>query len=603
MPVPRGFGGVARLTRVARRASWLLLPAIAIATTTFGAPTASAAGTPWGSNGAAYSGGIVCRLPHGTTVPLSRWSVGGVSTFATADIGAKDGRYGNAPIDGASAPIAAGQAGLSASHIAAIAYLVGHHGSGSAAEIAETSADIAAASGGGRLQARCLGQRGTSARHAAALWTQAQHYAGPYTLTVPARPQTATGLQVSVSTKVVSADGYATPGIKVTFAAGTQAITGTTGGDGRARATLGASAATTSFTATISEPTTLTYFATAPAAVALARPSTYTGASGALSPPRPVISVGASAQLLLPSGTTRPTAQVTGTNGYSGAGSVTVAGPAQPAAATTCSSLTADDFASAPAVWTVPFTFVGDGAYRAAPTPHLAPGCYAVTGSVTTTNSRPTVSARSAFDTGAMITVSTIRLTESTGSGIAPPGPLSATVTATTPGQAGVVSSITEYGPLAPVDGQCRAVLAWGDAGAAEVSASIALSSLPMSGSSRISPPASDADGQPLTARIVTAPVKRLGCYALRLHSVITQDGQTLVVDSAIGKAGSTTLVLRPTLTIADSTYDGYQGKPMTGIIAVAGAYNYPGILRIGLRASAASGDSGCQEVTFAPCW
>ena len=138
------------------------------------------------------------------------------------------------------------------------------------------------------------------------------------------------------------------------------------------------------------------------------------------------------------------------------------------------------------------------------------------------------------------MTVSTIQLTQSAGPVIAPAGQLATTVTATAPGPAHVDAAVTTYGPLAPTAGRCPATLDWRRA--------------PIAGTSPSQPLAGHAT---LTAKVSGAKVTAVGCYALTTRSVITQDGKTLVVQTPVGQAGTTTQVLRPSLSITNNSTTG----------------------------------------------
>jgi hypothetical protein len=602
-------------TRLTRLCGGTVLAAAVVLS---GALPAQAADTAWGNTGAAYSGGILCQLPGATTVPMATWSVDGQSAFSTADVTSHAGIYGPAPTSGQSSEMVDGQAGMDASEIAAVAYLIGRHGSGGAAQVAEVSADIAAAAGDGRTQARCLGQHGTSAQAAASLWAQARRYAGPYTVTVATPRKAIPGSPVRVSATVRSAAGVGAPGISVTFAAGADTAAATTGANGTARATLTTPvAANTSILATAST-TGLTYFASDPPAVALGAPVEYsgTGAFAAGLAPKPVVTVSASSPLVMASGKTTPLAHVSGTYGYSGDGLITLAGPVKPPSGKGCSALRSADYDGAAPLWTGAFTFKGDGTHQAGAVTDLEPGCYAASATATTTNSTPPVKASSGRNVQA-VTVSTIQVAQSAGPAIAPAGALSATVTATSPGRARVVTSVTTYGPLATTGGKCSTNLDWRGAPVVGSSAPVPLttaprnsptstsapiSSAPISSAPISSAPASSApvgaDGPALTATVAGPKVTRVGCYALATHSVVTQDGQSLAVDASVGKVGTTTQVLRPTLAIINNSYDGEQGKAMTGTVTVFGSDAYAGAISVGL-VSTPPPPSGCRDAQF----
>ncbi|WP_375474765.1 hypothetical protein [uncultured Jatrophihabitans sp.] len=611
--------------------------AVCTAVLTTGLSAAAAAGAPWGDSGAQYAGGIVCALPGGVRVPMARWTVDGApgapasvaaeSVYALADITERNGVLDPAPVTGSPAPMAAGVDGLDASEIAAAAYLIAHGSSGSA-DVAETSAVLAAAAGGGAQQARCLGQQGTSARRAAARWASAQRYAGPYTVALGQPSATRPGSAPTVSATVTSAAGVPTPGLTVQFAAAGQTASARTdrAGVARVRFGVGAPASTptpTPVVASVSEPTGLTVYGSDPPSVAPAAPSTYqdTGSLVVVAHPHPTVSIAVDHPLLLANGVARPSASVTGTYGYSGAGTITLLGPARTVSSRPCSTLTAADFAAAAPVWTATFQFAGDGAHAPGATPPLAAGCYALEADVLTTNSDPPAKASAAFSPAATVTVSGMTLSTSTGPGVAAVGALSATVTATNAGQASVQSTLTEYGPLASHDGACDA-LDWSHAPVVGKSAAATLTPAAVpSGASSTATPAAGASGvsggasvlpsptigtsppaaaeTALTADIHAPAASRVGCYALAAHSVITLDGHTLTTVSPIGGDGSTTSVLAPTLTVTNASYDGQQGAAMSGSVTISGAYRFAGAVSIAL-VSAPVPFTGCRAAVFA---
>ncbi|WP_375491037.1 Ig-like domain-containing protein [uncultured Jatrophihabitans sp.] len=569
------------------------------------APSALA-DTAWGNSGAFYSGGITCRLGSNTEVPMATWDVDGASPFATADVSETNGAYGPAPTSGSATTAQPGDAGLDQGEIGATAYLIAHHGTGSGATVAEVSADIAAAAGSGGLQSRCLGQHGTSRARARALYAQAQRYAGPYkiALSLPTRAQP--GKPVTVGARVTSAAGFPTPGIGVTFAADGGTAAASTARSGVATTTFTApSAPATPITATISEAVSLTYYTTNPGAVTTAAPTT-TSATGTLVPvlhPTPHVSVH-SPGLVLRDDTPTPQATITGTYGYSGAGSISAIGPLHPDDKG-CSSFGSADYARAPVAWKGNFGFVGDGTYDAGQTSQLPAGCYAVTASISTTNTSPPAKASAGY--GSKLIVSGVHLSESAGPGVVPSDGLAATITGTGTQGAKIRTTITVHGPLTPVNGSCSSDLEWSAAPVQAVSDPVRLTAAgaaPASAAPSASPsPASSAPSaapQPgvVGAAIPLPPVSAVGCYALSSRSVITQDGLSIVEEPHVGQQGSTTLVARPTLRIADGDYDGEVGKPMTGTITVTGSYHWPGTLTVGL-VSAPRTDVGCRDATF----
>ncbi|MGI8678379.1 MAG: hypothetical protein ACR2LX_06795 [Jatrophihabitans sp.] len=551
--------------------------------TIVGAQSAAAQSGSWGNTGAFYTDGILCQL-NGEIVPLAAWTVNGSATaYATADISERGGVFQPAPVNGAAASIGAGRGGITGADVGAVAYLIQHHASGSPG-VAETSVDVAAVAGGGSIQARCLGQGGTSAARAAAALSQARRYAGPYTVRAQAstpRP----GQPADVSATVLSAQGNPTPGIDVAFTIGGSDTSATTGSDGTAHTPAQASSGATPVTATVTEPTSLSYFTTTPPSVALAAPTAARGTATLrpASPPHPVVSVSTPA-LVLASGTATPVASVHGTVGYPGTGTITVAGPVKPAAGKTCNSLASGDFTRAPQAWAGQFEFTGDGEQRAGETSALSPGCYSATASVEITDSTPSVHATSAFAEDATIAVSTTQIAAASAKQVVTPGTLSSTVTATNPGRASVSSSVAAYGPLPPRSGEC-AGLDWTNAAQAVTSDAVAL----------------NKSASTLVATIAVPPVSQLGCYTLAARSVVAQDGRTATVQESPGAAAATALVASPTLALVTSSYAGQQGKAMTGTVTVLGAYGFPGVIRIGLRAATTAPTNGCRGATFDP--
>ncbi len=580
-----------RIRRARLRAGRLLAVLVTTATAGLGlgAPPAVAApaSAPWGSTGASYLGGIVCALPGSVRVPLVAWSVDGSRAFAVGDVRAVGSRYGAAPAHGTASSLAPGQDGIPGRLIAPVAYLIAHHGSGSAAEIAETSAEVAAAAGGGAEQAACLGQQGTSRAHAAALWADAQRYAGPYTLTVSAPSAAAPQVAAKIGVRVVSAAGVPTPGIPVTVTAAGQPSTVTTGADGTATASVVTPrVATTPITAAVSQPIGLTALATRPASVTTAVPVTAT-AHGTLTAdlhPHPSVTATPASALLLAHGAAAITVHLTGTASYPGSGTVSVVGPVQPKAGALCSSLHASDFASAPAVWKGTFVFARDGDIAAGTTGALGPGCYATESAVSIPSAAPPVTASSNASPGQLLDVSTVTLTQQA-EAVAPPGVLSSTLTADDPGGATVTGRLTAYGPLPTTDGRCTAITDWTHAKAAGTSSVVRLAGDP-------------SRDKRLRATVGTPAVTATGCYTVTPQLTVALDGHSLVVTTPPGGTGTQTLVVAPTVTLADDTYDGTMGHPMTATATVVGTYSLAGTLHVGLVSAPVPFD-GCRSAQF----
>ncbi len=541
------------------------------------------ADTPWGTTGAQYRTGIVCALPDGRRVALASWDVDGTTASSTDDVVAKGSSYGPAPRSGRATDATPGTRGLSGSDLAALAYLIGHGGAGTAAQVAETSALVAQSFGGGAAQRACLGRQGTSATGAAALATAARRYAGPYT--VQASPAGAKpGALAPVSAVVRSAAGVPTPGITVTFAAAGLSTNVVTGVDGRASARLTGPSSPSAYTVTVAEPVGVRLIASRPAAVALAAPKQVV-ARAAFTPvlhPTPHLGVtGGGKALVLAGGSLTPTVTVSDTDGYSGTGSVSVLGPVAAPSGSTCSSVS---YVGAPAAWSHSFTFAGDADPAVGATGPLKAGCYAFAGSLTVTDSSPVVTVKAAPDPASAVGVSPLQLTQSVGSGLARTGTLTATVTATQAAGATVTSTLTTYGPLpAGAGGRCDTGRTWTGAKVVARSGPV---TLVQQGTDR------------LAAVVRTPSVSTVGCYALTTRSTVTQDGRSAVVTVAAGGQGTTVMVISPSLGVTNSAYDGRQGVPMTGTVDVAGTYGLAGRVTIGL-VSAPAPSTGCHSLLF----
>lgn len=575
-----------RVRRIRLRAGRLAaVLATAAAVLSIGPHPAAAAPVPWGPSGAAYLGGVVCTLPSGARVPLVAWSVDGARAFATADVEATGGHFGPAPTSGAATTLAPGQDGVPGGLIAAVAYLVAHHGSGSDAEVAETSAEVAAVAGHGAAQAACLGQHGTSRAHAAALWADAQRYAGPYALTVSAPSGAAPQVAAKIGVHVVSAAGVPTPGIPVTVTAAGQTASATTGADGTATASIVTPRiASTPVVATVREPVGLTALATQPATVAAAAPVNAT-ARGTLTAdlhPHPRVTATPSSALVLAHGSEAITVHLAGTASYPGSGDVEVVGPVQPHAGGLCSGLGGSDFAHAPTVWKETYVFARDGDVVAGRTGELVPGCYATRAAVSIPSAAPPATASSGLRPDGMIEVSTVALAQQT-EAVTPPGSLTSTVTAKDPGLATVSGRLTAYGPLPTTDGRCSSITDWTHASRVGTSSTV---------------PLARSHGAELSATIASPAVTAAGCYAVAPQLTVALDGHSLVVTTPPGGAGTQTLVVSPTITVADDSYDGAMGHPMAATATVTGTFALPGTLHVGLVSAPVPFD-GCRSAQF----
>ena len=508
-----------RRTRgVVLRALGVAAALVALAVVPMVSAGSAAADTPWGATGSSYKSGVVCALPDGRKVALASWAVDGVTAFSLADVVARGASYGPAPRSGAATDLKAGTGGRSAADLAALAYLIGHPGAGTPVQVAETSALVARTFGAGTAQQACLGRQGTSVAGAAALASSARRFAGPYTVQV-APVQAKPGSTAPVTATVLSASGVPTPGITVSFAVdGTSAsaVTGSTGS-----ATAGLVAPTTPsavLTASIAEPTGVRLIASRPASVTLAA-GTPVVARAAFVPvlhPTPHLTLTGGTALVLAGGSLTPTAIVTGTYGYSGTGAVSVVGPVQAPNDGTCSGAS---FAGAPAVWSGAFAFAADGPRPVGSTGALKSGCYGFAGSLTTTDSTPAVAVSAAVDPAAAVAVSSLQLTQSTGSGLARTGALTATITATAAAGATVSSTLTTYGPLAAAaGGTCAAGPTWTAAKVLARSVAVGLT---------------NQGGDRLAAAVHTPAVTATGCYALVARSTVTQNGRSAVVTVA----------------------------------------------------------------------
>ena len=196
----------------------------------------------------------------------------------------------------------------------------------------------------------------------------------------------------------------------------------------------------------------------------------------------------------------------------------------------------------------------------------------------------PPVTASSSFGAGQLLEVSTVTLTQQA-EPVASAGALSSTLVADNPGGATVTGRLTAYGPLPTADGRCAAITDWTHAKAVGTSNPVALAGDP-------------AHDTRLTATVATPAVTATGCYTVTPQLTVALDGHSLVVTTPPGGTGTQTLVVAPTVTLADDTYDGTMGHAMTATATVVGTYSLPGTLHVGLVSAPVPFD-GCRSAQF----
>ncbi len=568
-----------------RRLARLIPIAAAVTAALVAAAVPAAAETPWGHHGAAFDG-VLCSLGS-TEVPLGSWTVNGYLTaYSLRDVRGTAGHEGKAPTFGTTRPVAGGEAGFSGADVATAAYLIAHH-TDSKPERAEVSGLVAQLAGSGELQASCLGQGGTSSSQASQLYSDAQRFAGPYTVQVHVGKVGIPGSTTAVTATVYSAAGNPTPGLTVDFEADGRGSSATTGRRGVAhlRMTVPSTPSTT-VKATVDAPVGLTYIATSPPSVALGDTTAASGTATVLPVlhPHPTISVG-HGRLLLNNGTLAPTATVAKTAGYSGTGEITVTGPVTPDGDGSCSSLPAGRLAGADPVWQAPFSFTGDSRIRPGETPQLQPGCYGVGATIETTNSTPPAKAASSVSADSAVLVSPMTLQQQATDPIAMPGALAMKVTARDAGRASARTSVLARGPVSGQAGHCDTALDYSHAPVA----------------ARSDPTPLATDGDTIAATVTTPTVGALGCYALQARTHIRLDGRSVTVTSPLNAPDTATSVLQPRVTVDNHQATGKQGAPMTGSVQVSGVFDYAGTVTVGLLPAETVPISGCADADFPP--
>lgn len=567
----------------AARAARITLAALAcasLAATTFA--SGALADTTSGSL-PSYTSGVTCTLPGppATKVALASWPVNGHMAFALGDVSNSGGTQSTYPLSGTAVPATAANTGLSKSQLAQIDGLIAHFGSATPSQVAEVSAAIGGIGGHSPLQSQCVGQGGTSATDVATISTISARSSGPYAVTVSAPTNVAAGSKQKVSAAVVSAFGTPVNGARVTFVIAGHSMVATTNGAGIATVDMVAGkAASTKITASTSSAPGLSFVAAGSGSVFVGAPITVSGATALTVMPNPVLNLASSASntLALKGTPSNIAVSVSGVLGHSGSGQVNISGPLAAPANGACSSVTSSALAHA-ATSHLPFDFTGDSVLHPGVIPNAKPGCYqiSVTGKLTDTSAK--IVTHIAAPT--TVTVLDISVTSKAHSPISPTSGVSIDSTLSNTGSASVTVTSHLYGPLPAKLGTCPGSLSWPGA---PIAASTT-STLSVAGTKATS----------------TTGALTVGCYSSSVTYAVTDgDNGTFTNTVPAGSADLTTYVMAPTVTVADATYDGQQGKSMTGTMDVEGTWSYPSKAMISLVQAPTDAVGNCHNVSFA---
>lgn len=547
-------------------------------------------------DGATYSNGVICPATStADAVPLVAWTLPDSDTPA----------YALGQVTDSHRPATNGTASsispidLPATQAATLAWLITHPGdSNTAATTAETAALIAATTSPSPAITDCLsaGVGHTSSHATAALWNKATRRAGPYTITVtPGSPTLTLGTATTVTATVTSATGDPVPGMTVTFTAENATFdtdTATTDGSGTAHTVLtvpdDSTATSIQVTATLTASVSLTQ-RTQRGHVTLVHAAAARTFTGLASVPvqtetHPELTATTSATTVLPGTVVHGTVHISGMTGHAATGTIALVGPLPfPTDGQGCTTI-ADgtwttalntDNTHALTVTEQPIAVHGDGTYgqlNAAPT---KPGCYSITGTITTTNAIPNTDGTLGFGQPAQtITVLPVKVHAAADhSGVAVAGTQSATVsvTSTDPAVTATVRDVTGtlYGVRPSRDGGCPQG-GWNNT--------------PTIGDTTI---ATDADG---SAHLSTSDITELGCYAYRLSATIDAGANGHVSYTLTpGQGGSTILVLQPIVQIVNSGDDNPTGHGIpvggsaTATVQVYGTLTQPATITLKL--------------------
>jgi hypothetical protein len=578
----------------------------ALAAIGFGAAPASADSGLWGVGGYTYVNGVVCDAAPSTTVPLVSWALGGSAdpAFLTQGIESSAGLDTGAPPVASlglqsESEVTAGTDGYaSTADIAAGAYLISKWGSDpSAARVAEVSSLIGNLSGY-QDAANCLssGQDGLSATEAATMKSQADRYAGPYTVDVTATAASgavaAAGARAELAATVTSASGVPVPGLAVSFSAPgvtLSALTSTTDAAGVANSTLeqqpgspvaaqpvlvtaSLSASTGLDSVTVNAPVAAGSTLPVPA-VYLAPANTYSATVLAPAVPLaaadPTVLTTTSVRAAVPGTSVRASLSLTGMNGHRASVVVSVAGPLPLGTGESCAAISQGQWAAAVASGSAPVTtrlalsVTGDGVTPGPEFTPAAPGCYTTAAQLGTTDETPVVVREPVYGLPAgSVTVLPAEVSIAVAhGGISGAGAIGSVLAVQGSTSKSGTVSVTVYGPLAAVRGSC-AGLVWSGA---PVSASVALTAFA-------------GDGRYLLA---STPVRVPGCYALGAQVTLQLGalGQLQLATSP-GPAGTTALLLAPSIVLdAAASWLPMSGQ-MHASASIYGTFTQPGAVR-----------------------
>ena len=575
----------------ARGIAFLLGLLSLVAVAVLDAPSGRADAGLWGIGNWPYTNGVICSVGS-TTVPLVSWRLnstpqpafllGAISQTAGVDTGQPPSS--TAELDRPLTP--SGYGNLTATQLAATAYLVSTCGADpNAARVAEVSATIADEAGAPADQ-RCLsgGPGAPSRTEADQMWTQAQQLAGPYQVALTSSATSLVlGQPTALRAVVTSALGYPVPDLIVVFSSTADGTTTDSNTDPSGTATasvtvgqLGSLVTAPVLTATVNAPTGL-QVSTAPGATPAVYARSATPTQGLvtlpLAPPRtPAVSVTTSTRLAGVGAIVRTSVRVSGLNGHAATITVSVAGPLPATAAGSCAQLTVADWSAA--IGTDPThalvkasvsgSLVGDQ-LTAGPTITLTdPGCYAADAILITTDTRPPLTVSAPYGVaGADLDIVAVAIQARAGTGgIALITSPQLSVTVSGPSVSGGTVSGTIRGPAPAINGACTTV-AW--------------TSTPVAAT--LQPAAVTGSGTyPLR---LAGSLTQVGCYALELSAqLLIGDLGSVNVAVAAGTASSTALLLAPQVQVqARSTWTS-TGSAVNAAATVLGAFTQPGTLQ-----------------------
>jgi len=561
-------------------------------------------GPTWGALDSPYVTGVICPgEKQGSSVALVSWDLGdGLAPAYLMDAISTDGKTdtGRVPYSTLKDFRKSTMVGDRASLTASLLRLGGN--SRDPAAVGQLAELIAEQNGTGLGQS-CLHDKtgGMSLESASVLLGQAIDQAGPYSVTVSAdQPLIKTGGTTDVRARVTSAKGSPVPGVPVAFTSRSKDVsldlaTATTDAQGIAAvpiqldSAVEASVAVTA-RATLADSATLVTAKDALDAVVLAPPKQVEGVGVVRISTKadPVLSTGATENVLPANRPVTPRVWISGMNGHSGNVTINVYGPMGLPRGGLCTEISSSQWADAikkdagklnGGASTVSVT--GDGLYSAIPFTPSAPGCFTVLASITTSDASPNVTRKSDFATGS----ASISITDTTVAGtldhkgvILPGSPVKLTVAvAKSHGWSATVNAALA-GPIkAPVTGCSSANYA--------SAKKVWSSTLPLT--------------EP-KATLETGTFTKLGCY--KLDASITFDvgtGTSVTWPLTPPSDVTAALVVKPLLLEAfANTTNTVSPEPASESVFVTGSAGLPAKLTVEMW-QAAYDDAGCAQVDW----